>query len=75
MNFGILPLTFVDPFDYDRLKQGDSLAIDAFAAALHGTTTTVQVAQVRLYHSRTPFVRAYTCQRAFNLPPLLLSTH
>ena len=26
---------------------------------LHGTTTIVQVAQVRLCHSRMPFVRAY----------------
>ena len=29
---------------------------------LHGTTTTVQVAQVRLCHSRMPFVRAYPRQ-------------
>ena len=38
VNFGVLPLTFVDPSDYDRLKQGDSLAIDRFAEALSAGT-------------------------------------
>jgi len=27
INFGILPLTFADPGDYDRIRQGDSLRI------------------------------------------------
>jgi aconitate hydratase len=34
INFGVLPLTFVDPSDYDRLKQGDKIRIDGIAAAL-----------------------------------------
>ncbi|MBI3871499.1 MAG: aconitate hydratase [candidate division Zixibacteria bacterium] len=29
VNFGIPPLTFVDPADYDRIEQGDNLEIDA----------------------------------------------
>lgn len=28
VNFGILPLTFVDPADYDRIEPGDTLAVD-----------------------------------------------
>ena len=28
VNFGILPLEFVDPADYDRLEQGDVLVLD-----------------------------------------------
>jgi aconitate hydratase len=28
VNFGVLPLTFADPGDYDRVDQGDELAID-----------------------------------------------
>jgi aconitate hydratase len=28
VNFGILPLTFVDADDYDRVSQGDLLTID-----------------------------------------------
>ncbi|MDN5361842.1 MAG: aconitate hydratase, partial [Moorella sp. (in: firmicutes)] len=28
VNFGILPLTFTDPDDYDRIAAGDTLAID-----------------------------------------------
>jgi predicted aconitate hydratase len=28
INFGILPLTFKDPSDYDRIEQGDELALD-----------------------------------------------
>ncbi|MDN5345205.1 MAG: aconitate hydratase, partial [Clostridia bacterium] len=28
VNFGILPLTFADPSDYDRVEAGDTLAID-----------------------------------------------
>ncbi len=33
-NFGVLPLTFADPADYDRLKPGDKLRIEKFADAL-----------------------------------------
>jgi aconitate hydratase len=28
INFGILPLTFKDPADYDKIEQGDELALD-----------------------------------------------
>ena len=28
INFGILPLTFKDPSDYDKIEQGDELALD-----------------------------------------------
>ncbi len=31
INFGIVPLTFADPADYDKLTEGDALAIMGFA--------------------------------------------
>ncbi len=34
INFGVLPLTFVDPGDADRLKVGETLAIKKFSDAL-----------------------------------------
>ena len=34
MNFGVLPLTFAEPSDYDRLKQGDTVQILGIAQAL-----------------------------------------
>jgi aconitate hydratase len=34
VNFGILPLTFVNPADYDRIDQGDALEILDAAEAL-----------------------------------------
>lgn len=34
VNFGIVPLTFADPADYDRLDPGDRLALPGLAAAL-----------------------------------------
>ena len=36
VNFGILPLVFVDPADYDRIDQTDALIIDGIHAALEG---------------------------------------
>jgi aconitate hydratase len=36
VNFGILPLVFVDPADYDRIDQTDALVIDGIHAALEG---------------------------------------
>jgi aconitate hydratase len=33
-NFAVLPLTFLDPGDYDRIEQGDVLAIDDPAGQL-----------------------------------------
>ena len=34
INFGVLPLTFADASDHDRLKSGDKIRIDKFADAL-----------------------------------------
>ena len=34
VNFGVLPLTFVDPADYARIAQGDFLAVDGLHQAL-----------------------------------------
>lgn len=34
VNFGVLPLAFVDPDDHARIEQGDFLAIDGLHAAL-----------------------------------------
>jgi len=36
VNFGILPLLFVDPADYDRVEQGDDFVIEGIHAALDG---------------------------------------
>ncbi|PXY28217.1 aconitate hydratase [Prauserella muralis] len=37
-NFGILPLEFVDPADYDRVDDGDSLVLDELREQLPGGT-------------------------------------
>jgi aconitate hydratase len=43
VNFGILPLTFVDPDDYDRIRREDVLIIERTIEALrHGRTVTVR---------------------------------
>jgi len=34
VNFGILPLTFADPSDYDAIEQGDEITISGIRAAL-----------------------------------------
>ena len=36
INFGIVPLTFENPDDYDKLTQGDSLRVTGFAEAVAG---------------------------------------
>ena len=36
VNFGILPLLFVNPSDYDRIEQGDDFVIEGIHAALDG---------------------------------------
>jgi aconitate hydratase len=42
-NFGILPLTFIDPDDYDRIGQGDVLEIDhALEALRQGQPITIR---------------------------------
>jgi aconitate hydratase len=43
VNFGILPLTFVNPDDYDRIRQEDVLDIERAVEALrHDRTVTVR---------------------------------
>ena len=39
VNFGIVPLIFDDPADYDRVEAGDRLVAEDFAAALRGDGT------------------------------------
>ena len=36
VNFGVVPLTFVDEVDYDRLAQGDTLRVTGLHTALRG---------------------------------------
>lgn len=36
INFGILPLTFSDPSDYEKIKQGDILEIDGLTESVKG---------------------------------------
>ena len=36
INFGIVPFTFADPADYDRISAGDSLSMDGVRAAIEG---------------------------------------
>lgn len=43
INFGILPLTFRDPADYDRLQQGDHLRISGLRALIEGGATEIAV--------------------------------
>ena len=38
INYGILPLTFADPDDYDRLSQGDELTVSGIFAGLESGT-------------------------------------
>jgi aconitate hydratase len=43
VNFGVLPITFLDPGDYDRVEQGDEIVIADAAAQIHaGTDVTVE---------------------------------
>ncbi len=46
INFGIIPLTFVDPGDYDGIKQGDEVIINGLREALEkgAETLTVEIA-------------------------------
>ena len=43
INFGIVPLTFVDPADYDRVEQGAELVIPGIRRALADGADTVTV--------------------------------
>ena len=41
INFGIVPMTFENPDDYDKISEGDELVIPGFAAAVAGADTVV----------------------------------
>ena len=41
VNFAILPLTFADPGDYDRIEPGDELAIEGATAAIESGQQTI----------------------------------
>jgi aconitate hydratase len=43
INFGILPLTFTDPADYDKVKQGADLVIPGIRTALESGVEQVTV--------------------------------
>ncbi len=38
VNFGVLPITFADPADYDRVEQGDAIVIADAASQIHAGT-------------------------------------
>jgi aconitate hydratase len=45
INFGIVPLTFANPADYDRINEGDGLTIDNLRAQIGtGSTVTARIA-------------------------------
>jgi aconitate hydratase len=46
VNFGILPLVFADPADYDRIDQGDELAIDGLRESVASGATELSVRDV-----------------------------
>jgi aconitate hydratase len=57
VNFGILPLTFANPKDYDAIKQGDKIEMDAKAALEQGKTEfvmTVNGKPVAVRHALSP---------------------
>ncbi len=39
VNFAICPATFVDPADYDKIKEGDKLSVTGFAEAIKSAET------------------------------------
>jgi aconitate hydratase len=43
VNFGIVPLTFMNPADYDRLKDGDTLVVDDIQGVLGNAPGPVRV--------------------------------
>ncbi len=56
VNFGVLPLTFVNPDDYNRVQQGDVIVInDVVKAIKAGNELTAKIAdkeiEIRLHHS------------------------
>ncbi len=51
VNFGILPLTFVNPADYDKIKQEDMLEIADVTAGLKSSGNRLNVTNVTQGHS------------------------
>ncbi len=43
INFGIVPITFIDPDDFDRIRQGDTVTIPGLRAAMLNGSETVEV--------------------------------
>lgn len=63
INFGIVPMTFDDPADYDKITEGDELAISGFAEAVATADTVIledrtNGAKIPLRLSFTPRQRA-----------------
>ncbi len=54
INFGIVPLTFVDPVEYDLIEPGDTVTVPGLKAALLGgsETVTVKVGEHRTIQAR-----------------------
>ncbi len=46
-NFGILPLTFADPEDFDKIEQGDVLKLEGVRAAIEGSATVTVVNETK----------------------------
>ncbi len=58
INAGILPLTFADPADYDKLSQGDQLELrDIFAALERGTMTLYNLSKNESYALQCVFTQ------------------
>ena len=62
INFGILPLTFKDPSDYDSVQMGDRLSIAVLAASLKDGATEL-TANVKGASSGTITLRADLSER------------
>ena len=45
INFGIVPMTFANPSDYDKFSEGDCIAIQGFAEAVKGAEQALLVNQ------------------------------
>jgi aconitate hydratase len=43
VNFGILPLVFADPSDYDAIQQGDAISLPGVRTAIASGATTITV--------------------------------
>jgi aconitate hydratase len=52
INFGILPLTFADPSDLDRIEQGDLVSIEGLVAAVGSAPAVVAVNRTKTLEIR-----------------------